>query len=258
MIMKKYFTILLLLISVAISAQEQAYGDGEWFKFRVHYGLITAGYATLKVDNAMVDGKEVYHIQGEGHTTGMTRWVFNVEDYYQSYVDRELDIPYRFVRKINEGGYKKDIMIDFDHDNQKAIVNNYKHKTSEEVLLPDNAQDMVSSFYYLRNQLDTENLKVGHTVDMNMFFDRGTHKFRLKFLGRETLNTTFGKVPTLIFRPYVESGRVFKEEESLTVWVTDDKNKMPILIKADLMVGSLKASLTEYKGLKHQFKIIAE
>ena len=257
--MKKFFTLLLLLIIAAsTTAQEQAYGDGEWFKFRIHYGLITAGYATLKVDNAVVNDKEVYHIQGEGHTTGMTAWVFNVEDYYQSYVDRKLDMPYRFIRKIDEGGYKKDIQIDFDYETETAVVNNYKHKTSEEIALPDNVQDMVSSFYYLRNQLDTENIEVGHTVDMNMFFDRGVHKFRLKFLGRETLNTTFGKVPTLIFRPYVESGRVFKEEESLTVWVTDDKNKMPILIKADLMVGSLKASLAEYKGLKHQFKIIPE
>jgi hypothetical protein len=56
----------------------------------------------------------------------------------------------------------------------------------------------------------------------------------------------------------VQSGRVFKEKESLTVWVTDDKNKMPILIKAELAVGSLKASLTEFKGLKHSFKIQAE
>jgi len=77
-------------------------------------------------------------------------------------------------------------------------------------------------------------------------------------LGRETLKTTFGNVPTMIFRPYVESGRVFEEEESLTVWVTDDANKMPIVIKADLVIGSLKATLTEYKGLAHQFKIIPQ
>ncbi len=239
-------------------AQEQAYGDGEWFKFRIHYGLITAGYATLKVDDSIVNDKEVYHVQGEGHTTGVTSWIFGVEDYYESYIDKTQDIPYRFIRKIDEGGYKKDIQIEFNHDSQIAIINNKKNKTTQEIALPENAQDIVSSFYYLRNQLDINNLNEGDVLDMNMFFDQGTHKFRLKFMGRETLKTTFGQVPTLIFRPYVESGRVFKEEESLTVWVTDDKNKMPILIKANLMVGSLKATLTEYKGLKHQFKIIPD
>lgn len=239
-------------------AQDKAYKDGEWFKFRIHYGLITAGYATLEVDNARINNKEVYHVKGLGRTTGITNLLFRVEDHYQSYIDKNLDIPYRFVRKIDEGGYTKDIEIDFNHNTKTALVKNFKHKTEEQVSLPEKAQDMVSSFYYLRNQLDTDNIKVNDVIDMNMFFDRGNHKFRLKFLGRETLNTKFGKVPTLIFRPYVESGRVFEEEESLTVWVTDDKNKMPILIKADLMVGSLKASLDEFKGLKHQFKIIPD
>ncbi|WP_151892663.1 DUF3108 domain-containing protein [Patiriisocius marinistellae] len=256
--MKKYITIALLAITATAFSQQNAYDAGEWFKFRIHYGLITAGYATLTVENAFVDGKEVHHVKGVGKTTGMTNWVFPVEDHYQSYIDKNKNIPYRFIRKIDEGGYTKDIEINFDHQAQMAEVNNKKHGTIEEVQLPDNAQDMVSSFYYLRNKLDTKNIQIGDVIDMNMFFDRGTHKFRLKFLGRETLNTNFGKVSTLIFRPYVESGRVFKEEESLTVWVTDDENKMPILIKADLMVGSLKATLTEYKGLQHQFKIIVD
>jgi hypothetical protein len=169
-----------------------------------------------------------------------------------------LNIPYRFIRKINEGGYTKNLEIDFNHDTQKAIVTDHKHNTVKEVSLEKNVQDMVSSFYSLRNTLDTQNLQEGDVFDMNMFFDRGNYKFRLKFLGRETLKTTFGKVSTMIFRPYVESGRIFEEEESLTVWVTDDDNKMPILIKADLVIGSLKATLIEYKGLKHPFKIITE
>jgi hypothetical protein len=256
--MKKYIFVCICCISTVLTAQQKAYGDGEWFKFRIHYGLITAGYATLKVDNALVKGKEVYHVQGEGHTTGITKFLFNVEDYYQSYIDKELDIPYRFIRKIDEGSYTKDIEIDFNHDMQMATVTNNKYETVEEVALESNVQDMVSSFYYLRNKLDTDTIKEGDVIDMNMFFDRRNYRFRLKFLGRETLKTTFGNVPTMIFRPYVESGRVFEEEESLTVWVTDDDNKMPILIKADLMVGSLKATLTQFKGLKHQFKILPD
>ena len=117
---------------------------------------------------------------------------------------------------------------------------------------------MVSAFYYLRNNLDATTIEKGDTIDMDMFFDKENYKFRLKFLGREILNTKFGKVPCLVFRPYVQAGRVFKEKESLTVWVTDDDNKMPMLIKADLAVGSLKASLSEFKGLQHSFKILVD
>ncbi|MAP54242.1 DUF3108 domain-containing protein [Altibacter sp.] len=256
--MKKLLILLLLCTLGTGVAQNKAYEDGEWFKFRVHYGFVTAGYATLGVDNAFLNGKEVYHIKGEGRTIGMSKWFFPVEDYYQSYVDKKKDIPYRFIRKIDEGGHTKDIQIDFNHDTNKALVYNKKHNEKDLVSFPKNAQDMVSSFYYLRNNLDVRNLKEGDTVDMDMFFDKENYKFRLKFLGRETLKTTFGKVQCLIFRPYVQAGRVFKEKESLTVWVSDDENKMPMLIKADLAVGSLKATLIQFKGLKHPFKIIAD
>ena len=117
---------------------------------------------------------------------------------------------------------------------------------------------MVSTFYYLRNNIGTKNLKVGDEVKLDMFFDEENYGFKLKYLGRENLDTKFGEVDALIFRPYVMAGRVFKEEESLTLWVSNDKNKIPLRIKADLAVGSLRADLEAFKGLKHQFKIIVD
>ena len=256
--MKKIFLVVAVIISNLSFSQKQAFGDGEWFKFRVHYGFVTAGYATLEVDNAILNGKEVYHIKGEGRTIGMSKWFFNVEDYYQSYIDKQKDVPYRFIRKIDEGGYTKDIQIDFNRDTGKALVINKEKNTKDWVTFNRDAQDMVSAFYYLRNKIDASKIEVGHTVDMDMFFDKESYRFRLKFLGREIIRTKFGKIATLKFRPYVEAGRVFKEKESLTVWVTDDDNKIPLLIKADLAVGSLKATLTEFKGLQNSFKIIVD
>jgi hypothetical protein len=93
-------------------------------------------------------------------------------------------------------------------------------------------------------------------VAIDMFFDDETTKFRLKFLGRENIRTKFGVVQTMIFRPMVQSGRVFKEEESLTIWISDDDNKLPVRVKASLAVGSLKADLEAFKGLKYPFKVI--
>ena len=254
--MKKILSIILFLFIVSLSfGQKQAYGDGEWFKFRVHYGFVTAGYATLSVKATTLKGKNVYHVKGFGKTIGVSRWFFKVEDDYQSYIDREKNIPYKFVRKIDEGGYTKDIEVDFNHNSRKATVNDKKHNETSVFSFPDETQDLISAFYYLRNNLDTENLKEGDVMEMNMFFDKENFKFRLKFIGKEILDTNFGRINTLVFRPYVQSGRVFKEKESLTVWISDDDNKIPLVIKADLAVGSLKASLTEFKGLQHSFKI---
>jgi hypothetical protein len=92
-----------------------------------------------------------------------------------------------------------------------------------------------------------------------MFFDEENFGFKLKYLGTETIKVDINgskvKIKTLKFRPYVMAGRVFKEEESLTLWVSADENKIPLKIKADLAVGSLRADLVEYKGLKHYFPI---
>ena len=90
------------------------------------------------------------------------------------------------------------------------------------------------------------------------FIDDGVYQFKLKFLGKEVVRTKFGKVECLKFRPYVQSGRVFKEQESLTLWVSNDLNKIPIRIKAELAIGSIKADLDGYNGLKNQFKIIVK
>ncbi|WP_347373457.1 DUF3108 domain-containing protein [Aequorivita sp. Q41] len=257
--MKKLLTLLFLTGNIIfLSAQERAYGNGEFFKFRVHYGFVTAGYATLGVKSTSINGKSVFHVRGYGETVGVSKWFFKVNDDYQSYIDKDHNVPYRFIRKIDEGGYTKDIQIDFNHTTNKATVNDKKNNEITTFAFPAETQDMISAFYYLRNKLDTENIKEGDVFEMNMFFDKENYKFRLKFLGKETLDTNFGRVKTLIFRPYVQSGRVFKEKESLTVWISDDKNKIPLLIKADLAVGSLKATLTEFKGLQHSFKILAD
>lgn len=246
-------------INTSFAQQESAFGTGEWFKFKMSYSnWLKAGNATLTVKDATIKDKAVYHVVGKGWTTGMIKWFFKVKDRYESYFDKETIMPYKFVRNIYEGGHTKDLEIDFDQINNKAHINNKKHKTQKTIDTKPNIQDMVSTFYYLRNNLDTTTLKVGDEVRVDMFFDEENYGFKLMYLGEETIKTDFGKVASLKFRPYVMAGRVFKEEESLTLWVSKDKNKVPLRIKADLAVGSLRADLEAFKGLKHPFKIIVE
>jgi Protein of unknown function (DUF3108) len=254
--MKKIFITLLVVITLGFSSpQERAFETGEWFKFRIHYGLINAGYATLELKEAVVNNKKVHHAIGKGYTTGMSRFFFKVDDLYESYFDKETGSPYRFVRKIDEGGYTKNQEGFFNQETNKILVKDYKNKTENTFLFADHAQDIVSTFYYLRNYPSIDKLKKGESVAVDMFFDNETTKFKLKFIGNEDIETKFGIVPTMVFRPLVQSGRVFKEEESLTVWISDDDNKLPVRIKANLAVGSIKADLDGFKGLKYSFRV---
>lgn len=254
--MTKITTIFILLLSTLSYAQENAFKSGEWFKFHIHYGVFTASYATVQLQEKTFNGHDVFHVTAHGKSTGLLSLFFKVNDKYQSYFDVKTGNPYRFIRKINEGGYKKNIEIAFNNQNHTAIVNDKKHKVTTTHSIKKKSQDMISAFYYLRNNVDTTKLIVGEEIKIDMFFDKENYDFKMKFLGREILKTKFGKVSCLKFRPYVQSGRVFKEQESLSVWISDDQNKIPIRIQADLAVGSLKADLVAYKGLKKSFKII--
>jgi hypothetical protein len=258
MIMKKILIIVFISFFNlnAYTQNQSSFQEGEWLKFKMSYsGFLKAGNATLEVKESKFEGKPVYHVVGKGWTTGAIKWFFKVDDRYESYFDKQTGLPYKFIRKIDEGGHTKDIEIHFDHKAKKAHVNDKKRKKESEFATADQVQDMVSAYYYLRNNYKTETIKEGDVVSLNMFFDEENYEFKLKFLGREILKTEFGDIKTLKFRPYVMAGRVFKEQESLTLWVSADDNKIPLRIKADLRVGSLRADLEAFKGLKHSFKV---
>jgi hypothetical protein len=254
--MKKLAIFLLFPLLISFDSQrEDAFQTGEWFKFRVHYGVINAGYATLEVQDGVINNKKVYHVIGKGYSTGMSRFFFKVDDLYESYFDKATGNPYKYVRKIDEGGYTKNQEGFFNQASDRVLVKDYENKTEKTFVIPNNTQDIVSTFYYLRNYPTINKLKVGESVSIDMFFDEETTKFKLKFIGREDLKTKFGVIPTMIFRPLVQSGRVFKEQEALTVWISDDDNKIPVRIQASLTVGSIKADLDGFKGLKNSFTI---
>lgn len=249
--MRKAILCLLLLTTFGFdNPKESAFGVGEWFKFRIHYGFVNAGYATLEVKEAVLHNEKVFHLIGKGQTTGISRFFFKVDDLYESYIDEKTYVPYQFLRKINEGGYTKNQEGFFTPQQNKITVKDYKHKTEKTFAIPKNTQDILSAFYYLRNFGTIDDIKPGEYIAIDMFFDDETTKFKLKFIGRENIKTKFGTVASMIFKPYVFSGRVFKEQESVTVWISDDDNKIPLRIQANLVVGSIKADLESYKGLR--------
>ena len=245
-------------IPTDLLAPSSPFQEGEWFQLRIHYGLFNASYATLSLERDTLNGKPVFHAKAFGETSGIARWFFKVEDYYESYFDQTTILPYKFIRDINEGGYTKNVEIEFDHMLKKAKVNNKKKKVIEEFEIQPNVQDLISCFYYLRNFYPEDKIEVNESFDINMFFDQENYVFKLKYLGKEVINSKFGDVNCLKFRPVVQSGRVFKEQESVTLWVSDDKNKLPIRLQADILVGSIKADIENFKNLIHPFKIKVE
>ena len=252
--MKKTIILIFFITNLCFGQDQSPYKNGEWLSFKLSYsGWIKAGKATLKLIEDKLN--ELFHDKALGKTTGPIKWFFKVEDYYQSYFSKRTGLPKKFIRKINEGGHTKYLTIDFDQSTNKAIVNNFKKKSVKEFSTKANVHDMLSVFYFIRNNYSLDQIKKAKDLSVDMFFDSENYEFKMKFLGIETINTKFGKIKCIKLRPFVQSGRVFKEKESLTLWISADKNKIPIRIKADLVVGSIRVDLDAFSGLNHPFEI---
>jgi hypothetical protein len=230
--------------------QQRAFQVGEEISYRIHYGLVNAGKATIKVKEIRkVNGHKVYHLWGYGRTTGMTDWFFRTRDQYETFVDVTTLEPIKFIRDVDEGGYIIKRNIDFNRETNTAIDHDLEIDTVFDV--PDHVQDIFSAFYFARN-LDVSAIQPGEVIHIPVFLDHEIFPFRIKFVKRETIKTKFGKIKCLRFVPVVQQGRVFKDEDDLFLWISDDANHVPIRIKSELLVGSIKADISDFKGLRHK------
>jgi len=252
--MYRFLSIIFIFLCLNSYSQNhtRSYEDGEFLKYKIQYGLLNAGFASVELEKNDTKNDSLFHAVGLGWTTGMVGFLFPVEDRYESYFTAVDLKPKHFVRKVNEGGYTQDKEVFFDFDSHQAKEINHKKGTEKSFFIQNNVQDMISSFYYMRN-VDFDILSVNDSISVNMFFDGKMNPIKLVILGRETIKSRFGKVKTIKVRPLVLKGRVFKDEENVTLWISDDLNKIPIKIKASLIVGAAKAELIEYNGLVHPF-----
>ncbi len=231
--------------------ENKAFKKGEVLNFRVHYGIVNAGTATVEVkkEDKKIGTRDVFHIVGTGTSNSTFDLFFKVRSRYDSYIDQQAIVPWLFLRNIEEGKYKC---------HQNVVFYQYQDKAKSEkaeIATPDNVQDLASTYYYARC-LDYTNAKVGDVFTLNTYLDDEINNFSYKYLGKETIKTELGTFRCLKFCPTLLKGRVFKNEDDMTVWISDDENKLPIRAEADVIVGTVKMDLCSYSGLANPLAIV--
>lgn len=251
--MKRIFTFLTLFLFALGFSQLNNIKSGEVLTYRIHYGPLNAGTASLTTLKTTYQGQPHLYVKGVGKTTGAVRTFFKVNDLYESFININTGLPSFYVRNVREGGYTQHYQTVFNHDNQTLILTDkkYPQNGSKRLNSVRGIQDMLSSFYYLRG-LSTTDLKVGTVKKLNVWIDDELFPFQLRVDGVENVSTKFGTISCLRIVPSVISGRVFKEREGVTMYVSNDENHIPIMVKAELAVGSLKADLETYKNVKYK------
>ncbi len=240
------------------SMENNSFEVGEEIVYKLYYNWnfvwLSAGEVTFKVND--MDGQ--YHLSVVGRTYPSYEWFFKVDDHYDTYIDKNTLLPHTSIRDVHEGKYTLYDKVTFDQTN--GIATSLRGKTVDQAVSRDYdidncMHDIVSIFYYCRN-IEFDEYDAGQEFPIKIFMDKETWPLNVKYHGKESNKKVkgLGNFNTIKFSPEVISGEVFEEDTEMNIWVSDDKNRVPLLIESPVSVGSVKAVLKEYKGLKYDFE----
>ncbi|MFS8615697.1 MAG: DUF3108 domain-containing protein [Solitalea sp.] len=219
---------------------------GEKLHYKIRYGFINAADGTLSVEKSdrTFRGQEALHLKAEGKTISAVALFMKVRNKYESFVSTKTLMPFLFTESVKEGSYTRDSYVRFDRDNK--IVNTNKGTFD----IHKNALDVLSTFYYARS-LDVSDLDPGESIQLYYFIDDKEYSMVIKYLGKETIKTDFGRMECLKFTPSLIEGRIFRRDSDMFLWITNDANRIPVKAKVEILVGSLTLDLKAYENLKY-------
>lgn len=245
--------------------KNDAFQKGEHIEYHVHYGLITIGEAEIDVSkkNYLVNDRICYKIDVVGRTTNLVGMVSKVEDVWRSYLDTAALMPHRFYRNIKEGNYRRKELTSFDQIQKKAVLKfeefsateaDKKKTGTKNFDVPQYVQDMVSGYYYLRT-LDFDNMKPNQRVNIPGVLEDQLYNMDIIYIGKETIKTKFGSMVAHKMQPIMPKTDLFRGENPISFWVSDDLNRVPVLVEAEMFLGKIAIELKAHKNLKHKLKV---
>ena len=228
-------------------------GEKITYKLSYNWGFVwlDAGEVVFKVSEL----PNQYHITVTGTTYESYEWFYKVRDRYESYLDKETLLPELHIKDVKEGGYTQYSRTTFDQLDHVAVNSKGKNRnelTDKTMPFTGCMHDLISIVYWARN-LDYDNMTTGQEVPITIMMDRRTYPLQTKYLGREAKKKIkgAGHFNTHRFSPQLIAGDVFKDGDEMKIWVSDDRNRIPVLIESPVIVGSVKAVLYKYEGLKY-------
>lgn len=270
-LMRNFLIYILFLIPVLNFAQNnctvknQTFNVGEQLDYKILYnwGIIwlSAGEASSNIFLDTINGKSLYRFLGVGVTYPQYDWVFKVRDRYESYADTISLKPHRFIREVYEGNYYAyDNYIFNHHTNLVYTTEKRKKKDDHHDSIVFNAcyKDVVTAVFYVRC-IDFSKYKSNDTIPLTFVLDGEIYPSYLRYLGKEIITSELlGDVRCIKFKPNLIEGTIFKKGEGMTVWVTDDKNKIPVYVETPIIVGKIKVELVKYTGLRNKIDCVIQ
>jgi len=240
------------------TVQNGAFGSGEVIEYDVAYNWgilwVKAATATFKTQRTTLNGQAAYYFNSTGSTFSRWDWLFKVRDTFSSWVDYETLRPLKFWRNTHESGYHVDNKYRFDWARGQIFTDVYNSKAARKkdtLAVNGCPYDVLTAIYYARN-IDFTNVVANQKIPLKLIIDNKSYDLYIRYVGKEMLKNRDGKrYNCIVFKPLLVEGTIFDGGEDMTVWVTDDANRIPIMVEAKITVGSIKAYLKSTQGLRH-------
>ncbi|CAH1001046.1 hypothetical protein LEM8419_02014 [Neolewinella maritima] len=237
------------------SIRNTTFQSGEQIVYKLYYNWNFVWLAAGEVTFDVHDLPEQYRVTVRGQTYPSYEWFYKVTDNYTSYLDKETLLPQLHIKDIQEGGYQKYDRTKFYQDEQRIV--SHRGRTAQETKpkymnVDPCMHDLISIVYFARN-LDYDRLNKNQEIPINILMDQEIHPLKIRYLGPEedVKIKGSGRYNTLRFSPQLITGELFKEGDEMKIYVSDDENKIPLLIESPVSVGSVKAVLHSYRGLRY-------
>jgi len=226
---------------------------GEYLNFNLHYGIINAGEASLSIgkDEKKIAGHNHFEVNVSGKSYSFFDPFYKVRDKYQSYIDEKTMYPTVFVRDVQEGNFAKKENYIFVRSKNEVISG------SKTFTVDPDMHDLVSTFYYIRC-IDFSKQKPGTNFEFATFFDEKVMHTGIRYTGKEIISTKFGKMRCYVFKPILVKGRVFKNQDDMLLYVSEDRNQIPVRIQSKIYLDYVKADLESYKNLKYPLTALVD
>ena len=211
---------------------------GEYLKFSVRYGIISAGYAYLEIPEVRKwRGRPVYTLVARAESNNFFSAFYKVRNRIESFWDTTGYYSRRFYENRREGGYREQNEIVFDYERGEAVY----AKDGQAIPIPPQCQDALSSFYYTRTQA----LPLGGSVIFDYHASHKSQPIEVRVLGRQHVETPAGAFDCVVIEPILRAAGIFKNQGRLVIWLTDDERRMPVMMKSKVTIGSISVVLTE-------------
>jgi len=210
--------------------------QGRWLSFPVGHGWIEVKEITE------VEGRRAYHIEVQGHSNELLSAFYPIHDILHGYLDVETLKPLRFEKHQQEGHYRADEVVTFDHASLTATYRSLLNQSVKTIPFPSDVQDLISALYWFRAQP----IPAGQTIALNLYTDEKiydtsfltTPPLPLELLKRGTFRC-FRVEPKASFKGLlVKRGRLW-------AYVTADAYRLPLLVQATTPWGPMSAVLDE-------------